>query len=246
MTAEDRRTRRLRELASRVTCSEVSEGVICQMCRYEGNGCLRAWALNGEWPAVLDTEGDRLQDGVALIAAERRRQVRAEDWTPVHDDTHTRGELARAAACYALQHTTVSGRAIRWPWDKSWWKPKNPIRDLTRAGALIAAEIDRLRRADPKSDWKAALDAEEEFSANVGHRTPRADTEGDRPHQGASMTEPWAGDPRIKELEWVLNRAEEIIRDEYGKNAAYAFVEAWGQLPKELRTPIEPTRADTE
>jgi hypothetical protein len=29
------------------------------MCRYEGNGCLRAWALNGEWPAVLDTEGDR-------------------------------------------------------------------------------------------------------------------------------------------------------------------------------------------
>jgi hypothetical protein len=78
------------------------------------------------------------------------------------------------------------------------------------------------------------------------YRWLRADTEGDRPHQGASMTEPWAGDPRIKELEWVLHRAEEIIRDEYGKNAAYAFVEAWGQLPKELQTPIKPIVADTE
>lgn len=84
--------------------------------------------------------------GVELIAAERERQVSREDWTPAHDDTHKRGQLARAACCYALQHTHVSGRAIRWPWDKSWWKPKGPIRDLVRAGALIAAEIDRLQR----------------------------------------------------------------------------------------------------
>lgn len=84
--------------------------------------------------------------GMELIAAERRRQVTMEDWTPAHDDTHRNGEMARAAACYALQHTRVSGRAIRWPWARSWWKPKNPIRDLVRAGALIAAEIDRLQR----------------------------------------------------------------------------------------------------
>jgi hypothetical protein len=34
-----------------------------------------------------------------------------------------------------------------WPWDYDWWKPSDdPIRNLTKAGALIAAEIDRLNR----------------------------------------------------------------------------------------------------
>ena len=102
-----------------------------------------------------DGGGDRSPQpltGVEMIARERARQVRVEDWTPAHDDGHTRGELARAAACYALQHTRVSGRAIRWPWSKAWWKPRDPISNLVRAGALIAAEIDRLqRKANGKS-----------------------------------------------------------------------------------------------
>jgi hypothetical protein len=35
-----------------------------------------------------------------------------------------------------------------WPWSKKWWKPSSdPIRNLVKAGALIAAEIDRLQRA---------------------------------------------------------------------------------------------------
>jgi hypothetical protein len=38
-----------------------------------------------------------------------------------------------------------------WPWNKSWWKPRNAIEDLTRAGALIAAEIDRLQRINEKA-----------------------------------------------------------------------------------------------
>jgi len=34
-----------------------------------------------------------------------------------------------------------------WPWGSEWWKPsKDPIRDLVKAGALIAAEIDRLQK----------------------------------------------------------------------------------------------------
>ena len=39
-----------------------------------------------------------------------------------------------------------------WPWDMKWWKPsdEDPIRNLVKAGALIAAEIDRLqRRTEP-------------------------------------------------------------------------------------------------
>lgn len=33
-----------------------------------------------------------------------------------------------------------------WPWGTQSFKPTNSIRDLTKAGALIAAEIDRLQR----------------------------------------------------------------------------------------------------
>jgi len=84
--------------------------------------------------------------GVELIAAERQRQMDHEGWSPYHDDTHTRGQLARAAARYAIQHTNVSVTTIRWPWAWAWWKPKDPIRNLVRAGALIAAEIDRIQR----------------------------------------------------------------------------------------------------
>lgn len=88
--------------------------------------------------------------GIELIAQERRRQEAVEGWTPAHDDTHVRGEMARAACVYALQHTTVTGRAIRWPWAQYWFKPKDPIRNLVKAGALIAAEIDRLQRSEAR------------------------------------------------------------------------------------------------
>lgn len=40
-----------------------------------------------------------------------------------------------------------------WPWDRSWWKPSpDPIRNLVKAGALIAAEIDRLQRGHNGGD----------------------------------------------------------------------------------------------
>jgi hypothetical protein len=87
-------------------------------------------------------------EGVSLIAAERARQMSVEGWAPAHDDEHHRGELAVSAARYALHDTAVSNR-IAWQWESCWWKPKDPIRNLVRAGALIAAEIDRRLRASP-------------------------------------------------------------------------------------------------
>lgn len=92
-------------------------------------------------------------DGAALIAAERRRQIEVEGWSPEHDDKHDGGQLSHAAACYALGRTELRLNAVTthfWPWDRHWWKPKDRISDLVRAGALIAAEIDRLKRAEPR------------------------------------------------------------------------------------------------
>lgn len=117
---------------------------------------------------ILPLEQDEApeSEGVKAIAAERQRQIEKEGWAPEHDDKHSRGELARAAACYALQaaqrsdETPYEDRPGRrrwwrthfaiikfWPWDWGWWKPVDRQRDLEKAGALIAAELDRVIRA---------------------------------------------------------------------------------------------------
>ncbi|KGX08109.1 hypothetical protein Y036_638 [Burkholderia pseudomallei] len=106
-----------------------------------------------------------LTDAARDMLAERRRQVEAEGWTPKHDDEHDKGEMARAAACYALHAGSCfawradayqsakphegnpAAQNSLWPWDMQWWKPKDPRRDLVRAGALILAELERLDRA---------------------------------------------------------------------------------------------------
>lgn len=48
-----------------------------------------------------------------------------------------------------------------WPWDPSWWKPSpDPVANLVKAGALIAAEIDRLRATtDRPLDIEAPSDS---------------------------------------------------------------------------------------
>lgn len=98
--------------------------------------------------------------GTELITAERQRQITAEGYTAEHDEGHA-DELAHAAACYALaeyrRDSEVDGPTLRrirvtaspphWPWDNEWWKPTpdDRIRELVKAGALIAAAIDSLR-----------------------------------------------------------------------------------------------------
>ena len=90
--------------------------------------------------------------GIERIAAERKRQVEKENWTPSHDRLHDQGELAAAASCYTLPGIWYQQNQwpppSQWPWDAEWWKPsKDRIRNLEKAGALIAAEIDRLLAA---------------------------------------------------------------------------------------------------
>lgn len=122
------------------------------------NGRLIVTAVNA-LPALLALARRGLEagGGVAEIAAERRRQVEDEGWSPTHDRLeHDDGALAKAAGSYALMtalsHETRSEfppgtPPAWWPWDAGWWKPKDRRRDLIRAGALIVAEIERLDRA---------------------------------------------------------------------------------------------------
>lgn len=89
-----------------------------------------------------------MNTGIELIAEERQRQVDREGYTLKHDDTHDQGEMAISAGCYAL-HGLVDEANLEklWPFGSCEWNPKSKLRNLIRAGALIAAEIDRLQRA---------------------------------------------------------------------------------------------------
>ncbi len=95
--------------------------------------------------------------GVYLISEERERQIEALGYTPKHDQRYC-GQLSRAASCYALPHTYRNihdGRhaPVDWPFSSKSWKPSpdNRIRELQKAGALIAAEIDRLKYSEKDS-----------------------------------------------------------------------------------------------
>lgn len=93
----------------------------------------------------------RRKNGAELIRDERFRQVVDESWSSQHDDHHTGGELELAAECYLRFGNDERFPALlpppEWPWEPKWWKPDIlHTRNLVKAGALIAAEIDRLAR----------------------------------------------------------------------------------------------------
>ena len=122
-----------------------------------------AAATRGENVALALEEAYPNRTGAALIVAERRRQIEEEGWSPEHDQEHDSDQLALAAVCYALPpdgYVRLAGADAPppawWQWPREYWKPtpEDRVRELVKAGALIAAEIDRLRvpRAPGSSD----------------------------------------------------------------------------------------------
>jgi len=120
----------------------------------------------------------RAETGAERIAAERERQVSEEGYDAEHDDGHDDGSLAMAAVCYAAcaageriyamdEYASQFRFSDPWPWgDGSDARPhdgnvpKDPtdeegLRLLVKAGALIAAEIDRLLRRSAKAVEKS-------------------------------------------------------------------------------------------
>ncbi len=121
-----------------------------------------------------------MKTGIELIREERERQVKVEGWDALHDSQHDKGELALVGALYATPvplFKKIDGGEDGgvcfidpWPWFdeenydryndggvnhrvKAWDKrKKHPrLRQLVIAGALIAAEIDRIQR------WERAV-----------------------------------------------------------------------------------------
>ena len=109
------------------------------------------------------------EEGAKRIMRERRRQIQQEGWDEENDDRLTDDQLAWAAVCYAAPERVFTLNRGVTPLDPEisfhdpWPKTLDPafdkrpnlkrkpsirtrIRALEKAGALIAAEIDRLTR----------------------------------------------------------------------------------------------------
>jgi hypothetical protein len=83
------------------------------------------------------------------LAIERHRQISGEGYGLDHDDFHTGGEIAAAAAAYTYAAFKPQSQFIShmWPWAWGSFKPTHARRNLIKAGAMIIAEIGRIDRA---------------------------------------------------------------------------------------------------
>jgi hypothetical protein len=88
--------------------------------------------------------------GADRILNERIHQIVDHGRTPHWDDRHTTGGLAKAALCYlsvGVSLAPANPPPLAWPWDHKHWKPTTKRHNLEKAGALIAAELERMDRA---------------------------------------------------------------------------------------------------
>ena len=92
--------------------------------------------------------------GSYLIEMERLNHLER-GYDPAHDDNEVNGEMAIAAALYAADDTSLlETKELPWPWAEQDYPDRrgklDRKRQLVIAGALIAAEIDRLIRIEQK------------------------------------------------------------------------------------------------
>ena len=92
-----------------------------------------------------------METGIELIARAQAEQLE-KGWSLEHDKQHIMGELRQAAVCFletadfedvfdakeCIEHRKM------WPFDTEFNPSSDRIENLAKAGALIAAEIDRL------------------------------------------------------------------------------------------------------
>lgn len=104
--------------------------------------------------------------GTKLIEQYREEQISKHNWSVQHDiDVNKDGQLVQAAVSYLSATNRVRLKTayglmtVRpldiWPsnWDTNWFKANDDkIKNLSKAGALIAAEIDRLLQTSDNVD----------------------------------------------------------------------------------------------
>lgn len=110
-------------------------------------------AAEAGWISPEDTS-----KAIIDVMNECDRQWNEKGYTAAHDDeVNKQGELAWAAACYAVAggaECVIGMNNIPyalWPWAMESFNPKDRRKDLVRAAALLVREIERLDRADKRA-----------------------------------------------------------------------------------------------
>lgn len=110
-----------------------------------------------------------MKKGIELIADERQRQIEKEGFDKKHDEQNEFEDMVKAALYYAeaaifafdfgeserceelMREGACFKNSFPYYWDRKWCKPsRNPIRNLEKAGALIAACIDKIQEQQTK------------------------------------------------------------------------------------------------
>lgn len=139
----------------------VADGMHCWLTDLPGEGAIpldeyptEQDLAKAQAPQQAQAEArDALTPAARDVLAERQRQISAEGRSSEHDDEYRGEELALGAAWYATptftRNTLDANDMSLWPvsWADSWFKPGDRRRELTKAGALVLAEIERIDRA---------------------------------------------------------------------------------------------------
>ena len=90
--------------------------------------------------------------GAGMILEERGRQIQELGYDDAHDRQHQPVDFIKAAMAYLALHNELqnSNSIARgyWPFDPQYFKPRTLERDLVKAGALVAAAIDRYNQKE--------------------------------------------------------------------------------------------------
>lgn len=83
-------------------------------------------------------------EGIRRITKERNRQIEKEGYDEEHDAQEPINRMVACAISYAMYDIDEQEADAWWEWDRQYFKPKDRLRNLERAGALIAAAIDKI------------------------------------------------------------------------------------------------------
>jgi len=176
-----------------------------------GGGHPQACGFEEELHSIV---GDFEQGGCIAITRERQRQIQEEGYSAAHDDGHRNGSIAQAAACYAetaalqikngLEQSPPCFFHKDWPWEREYFQARDPRRNLVKAGALIAAEIDRLDRREAAFKKDPIIRrAMETFQAEITDTTTLRDMlELVGENVPLDVIEAWTGEQRSEVEEW--------------------------------------------
>jgi len=92
--------------------------------------------------------------GIEAIIRARLRQF-TKGYTPEHDRRHTVEDLLDAAKAYLASvtpHAYASDPMAYWPWPSDGFNPGTREEALAKAGAMIAAALDRIAIAEARAE----------------------------------------------------------------------------------------------